>query len=426
MTLFWILAAAMALAAVAFVLAPALRAPKTDDLDPARLNAAVVRQQLQELDRDLADGRLSQADYESAKADLERELLYAVEGQPETSAAAPRPSRARWLLAGAALFVPVAAFVLYQVLGTSRIITLLAEGAQATAPADGDAAPALPSIEEMVARLEQRLRENPDNAEGWVMLGRSYMVMNRYGDAAQAYAKANALLDERNADVLAAYAEALSLAQEGRPSEAVRSLTLQALAIDPDQPRALWLAGFDAFQQGDYQGAIQRWRKLAAQVDPASQDHANLQQAIQIARERMSAAAGDTSEGERAAAAKPAGETPPPARLEVRVAIADELAAGLQGDETVFIFARAAEGPRMPLAIVRKRVSDLPATVILDDAMAMTPQARLSAHDQVRIEARVARSGTARAQSGDLEGVAGPVSPRENGPVRVTIDRVVP
>lgn len=429
MTLFWMLATAMVVLAVAFVLVPALRAPKSDDLDPTRLNAAVIRQQLQELERDLADGRLSRSDYESAKADLERELLYAVEGRSEDSHARRRSGRGRWLVAGAALAVPLAAFVLYQTLGASRIIPLLAQATEDTpteAASDAPSGGALPSIEEMVARLEKKLEENPDNAEGWVMLGRSYVVMDRYAEAAQAYGKANTLLEGKNADVLAAYAEALSLAREGQPSETVRQLTQQALKLDPDQPRALWLAGFDAFQQGDYTGAIQRWQHLARLVDPGSEDHANLQQAIQIARERMG---GPGSGGTRMSEATqtPAGrKTTAPAALTVRVSVRDDLVDKLHGDETVFIFARAADGPRMPLAIVRKRVSELPTTVVLDDSMAMTPQTRLSAYDRVRIEARVSRSGTARAQSGDLEGKVGPVSPAEGGPVQVVIDQVVP
>lgn len=422
MTLFWILAAAMTLVAAAFVLAPGLRAPKTDDLDPTRLNAAVIRQQIEELERDLADGRISQEDYDSARTDLERELLYAVEGR---NAAATRSStpRARWLVVAAGLAVPAAALILYAELGARQIIPLLSQDrSPATAPPTrGETAQApLPSIEEMVARLEEKLKESPDNDEGWVMLGRSYTVMGRYGEAAQAYAKASALREEKDADVLAAQAEALSLAEDGRISEQTRRLIGKALALDAAQPRALWLSGFDAFQQGDYRRAIAQWRRLAAQVDPASEDHSSLQQAIQIAHERMGAAA------DAPQAPNQTQTDATPTRLTVEVNLDESLAQDLQGDETVFIFARAAEGPRMPLAIVRKRVSDLPATVVLDDSMAMTPRTRLSAFDQVVIQARVSRAGTAQPRSGDLEGTTGPVPSTGTKEVRVTIDRVVP
>ncbi len=426
MTLFWMLVAAMVMLAAAFVLLPALRTPRADSTDPTRLNAAVIRQQLQELERDLADGRLSQADYESAKADLERELVYATDGLPNPATGSGTAGRSRWLVAGAALTVPALALVLYHQLGASRIIPLLQAETQQTSSSATQASGGLPSVEEMVARLEEKLRANPDNAEGWVMLGRSYTVMNRYAEAAQAYEKANTLLEGRNADVLAAYAEALSLAQQGQTSDQIRQLTQKALALDPTQPRALWLKGFDAFQQGDYSTAVEFWELLAAQVDPNSEDHANLQQAIQIAKAKISGGQVPTASAQATAAEREQPAAAANARLSVLVDLSDKLRAQVEGDETVFIFARAAQGPRMPLAIVRKRVSDLPATIVLDDSMAMTPQMRLSAFDRVRIEARVSKSGTARPQSGDLEGEAGPVAPTRTDPVPLTIDRVVP
>ncbi|HHB12629.1 MAG TPA: c-type cytochrome biogenesis protein CcmI, partial [Chromatiales bacterium] len=424
--LFWMLVAAMVMLAAAFVLLPALRTPRADSTDPTRLNAAVIRQQLQELERDLADGRLSQADYESAKADLERELVYATDGLPNPATGSGTAGRSHWLVAGAALTVPALALVLYHQLGASRIIPLLQAETQQTSSSATQASGGLPSVEEMVARLEEKLRANPDNAEGWVMLGRSYTVMNRYAEAAQAYEKANTLLEGRNADVLAAYAEALSLAQQGQTSDQIRQLTQKALALDPTQPRALWLKGFDAFQQGDYSTAVEFWELLAAQVDPNSEDHANLQQAIQIAKAKISGGQVPTASAQATAAEREQPAAAANARLSVLVDLSDKLRAQVEGDETVFIFARAAQGPRMPLAIVRKRVSDLPATIVLDDSMAMTPQMRLSAFDRVRIEARVSKSGTARPQSGDLEGEAGPVAPTRTDPVPLTIDRVVP
>jgi cytochrome c-type biogenesis protein CcmH len=197
--------------------------------------------------------------------------------------------------------------------------------------------------------------------------------------------------------LLADYADALAMAQGRRLQGEPERLVLRALEIEPDHLKALLLAGAAAMERGDHAAAVERWSRAKQVAPPDSPLASGLDEGLRQAR----AAAGLPAD-DAASAAQGAGV--PAASLQVRVTLAPALAARVQPDNTVFVFARAAEGPRAPLAIARLRAAELPATVTLDDTTAMSPQMRLSSFSLVVVEARVSRSGEATPQPGDLEG----------------------
>jgi cytochrome c-type biogenesis protein CcmH len=258
----------------------------------------------------------------------------------------------------------------------------------------------------MVERLAARMKENPEDAEGWTMLGRSYAVIDRYAEAAVAYANA-VKRSEPDAQLLADYADALAMAQGRNLRGEPERLIAQALKVDPQNVKALMLAGTVAFEKKDFKGAIAYWERILKALPPDSPIADSVRDSIADARKFAGTAKASPS-------AKP-GATAAAASVSGTVRLAPGVAAKASPDDTVFIFARPAEGPRMPLAVMRKRVRDLPTAFTLDDSMAMTPAAKLSNHAQVVVGARVSKSGNPAAQPGDLEGLSAQVKPGATG-----------
>jgi cytochrome c-type biogenesis protein CcmH len=267
----------------------------------------------------------------------------------------------------------------------------------------------------MVERLAQRLQNRPDDAEGWAMLGRSYRVLGRNAEAAEAFARAGKVVaaDPR---LLVDYAESLALIHDGNLQGKPAELIARALELDPGNPLALMLSGAVAFQREDYRGAIAQWEKVQGRLEPGSEEARAVGDSIAKARELAAVQPSPKpAAGKVAAAAKVAGT----------VRLADALAAKAAPTDTVFVFARAAGGPGAPLAVMRRQVKDLPLAFALDDSMAMSPDRKLSGAQEVVIGARISRSGNPRAQAGDLEGVSKPVKVGASG-VAVVIDTAVP
>jgi cytochrome c-type biogenesis protein CcmH len=269
----------------------------------------------------------------------------------------------------------------------------------------------------MVADLAARLEKEPDNVNGWVVLARSYAVMNRHGDAVKAYERVIQLVPN-DPDLLADYADALAVTMGGNLSGKPLELAKRALAADPTHWKALALVGTEAFNRKDYKTAIAYWEKLKATAPPGSPIAQSIDSSIAEARELG---------GIKGAAAPPpvVAAAPVGGRVAGKVDLSPALKAKVAPTDTVFVFARAAEGPRMPLAIVRKQVRDLPIEFALDDSMAMAPNMKLSSFAEVVVGARVSRSGNATPQSGDLEGLSRPVKVGATG-IAVVIDSALP
>lgn len=398
---FWILAVLLAATALAFVL-PALLARGRHAASAERdaTNIAVYRDQLRELDADLAAGTLSRGQYDEAHRELERRMLEDVRA-PKAAAQAAKSSRGAAIAVGVAM--PLVAGLLYFVVGSPNALT------PDTAAGDSHGI-TVQQVESMVERLAARMQENPDDVKGWEMLGRSYAVLERYPEAVTAYANA-VKRSPPDAQLLADYADTLAMAQGRTLLGAPEKIIAQALRVDPDNVKALALAGTIAFQKQDYKGAVVHWERILKLVPPDSEISDSVRSSIVEAR--------TLAGGGVTAAPAPKAAAPTQATVSGTVSLAPGIAAKAAPDDTVFVFARPAEGPRMPLAVMRKRVRDLPAAFKLDDSMAMTPAAKLSNHQKVVVGARVSKSGNPAPQPGDLEGLSDPVKVGHAGVVVV-------
>jgi cytochrome c-type biogenesis protein CcmH len=276
-------------------------------------------------------------------------------------------------------------------------------------------------IEAMTQKLADRLKANPDDPVGWAMLGRSYAVLGRHADALPAFKQALSLKPD-DANLLTDYADALAVVNgrnlEGEPSK----LIARALEIEPNNLKALSLAGTAAYLRQDFAGALRHWDKLA-QVAPDSDFVRQIQRGIDEARRQAGTAAAPQAPAARAAAPGKSAKGSA-ASVSGTVTLAKSLAGKAAPDDTVFVFARAAEGSRVPLAILRKQVKDLPLTFTLDDSMAMSPAAKLSGAPKVIVGARISKSGGALAQPGDLQGLSAPVDVGASG-LAIEISQIV-
>lgn len=392
MTVFWILSALLAAAALTIVLRPLfLRAPQGPSR--AELNLSVQRDQLRELEADLRAGTLAQADYERSRAELERRVLDDIQREPARAAGAPGGRRAAMAAAG---MIPLLALGIYIGVGNPDGLAPRPRGADVGAP----------EIEAMVQRLADRLAQNPEDLEGWKMLGKSYSVIGKFGEASKAYAQA-ARRAPRDPQVLADLADAIAMSRgqsmKGEPEE----LVLRALQIDPKNLKALALAGTAAYDRQDFAAAAGLWQRMLPLVPPGSEEAstiaANVEEARTLARQKPAAARGG---------------------LRGTVTLSPELAAKVSPEDTLFIFARAADGPPMPLAVQRRKAGDLPVAFALDDSMGMGQGRKLSAVPRVIVGARISRSGNATPQPGDLQGASGAVANSAEG-VRLVIDTEV-
>jgi len=384
---------------------PLLRRPAKNSPTTTNLQAAVYRDQLVELAQDRAAGTLSQADYETAVAEVERRCL---EENVTPLAAAPTASTSgRRAALALGLVLPAGAALLYLALGTPDA---LRETPHAQHFTSGD-------IEGMVASLEAKLEQAPDNPAGWRMLGRSYKSMGRYREAVRAFERTGPLL-ESNPDLLVDYADTLvALAGEFTPQ--AHGLIERALHLAPEHPQALWLRGTAAFDGGDYAAAVADWERLLAGLEPASDDAQAVAANIAEARAQGGLAPG-------AGRKVGAGGTAPAAVqafVKGRVELAAEFRGKLPDDAVVMVLARPPDGSRMPLAVLRARIADLPLAFTLDDSLAMAPGHSLSQFAEVEVEARVSLTGSAMPKPGDLFGPSQRVRLGASN-VRLKIDQV--
>ena len=399
MTAFWIIAVLLSAGALALVLTPLLgRRRAAPGAAGDATNVAIYRDQMRELEADLAAGTIGRDQYEEARRELEARLLDDVRDSGTGSGVSKR-GRAAAILAGVA--IPIASILLYLAVGNPG----------ALAPRDDGHGITRSQIENMVERLAARMKENPDDATGWAMLGRSYSVLDRFPEAAAAYANA-VKRSPPDAQLLTDYADALAMAQGRRLEGEPERLIAQALKIDPRNVKALALAGTAAFESKDFKGAIAHWQKIL-EIVPTNSDMADsIRDSIADAQQLAGGPVKAPPAPARAAAAASG-------TVSGTVQLAPALAARVAPGDTVFIFARAVDGPRAPLAVTRREVRELPATFTLDDRMAMAPGMNLSAHDRVVVGARISKSGTPAPQPGDFEGLSTPVKVGDTGVVVV-------
>jgi cytochrome c-type biogenesis protein CcmH len=416
-SLFWTAAAVCVVVALAFVLPPLLRARSGAGKAVRRdVNIAVYRDQMKEMEADRVNGLLSDVQYQSARLELETRLAddaLAAEEHPEL---APLGSRKLGYALGAVL--PAAAFALYYWLGNPASLVAIADAQSATARAAMAGAANGHDFMDLIRKVEEKTRANPGDGEAWSMLARSYAAMEQWPKALQAYERAARLLPQ-DASVLSGYAEALAIANRfvlaGRPMELVR----QALEIDPEDIKALEMAGFNALQEGDFSRAsvyLKRMHGLLPPESPVARSVlAALMEAERLARPGVSGLASPPPT-DGGAAPIAAGAT-----IRGSVDVAPALKSSLAETDVLFLFARAGPGGP-PVAAIRASAGRLPLEFELDDRAAMNPGNALSQHRQVTLVARLSRSGNPMAQPGDLEGTAANVTVGASG-VKVLIDR---
>jgi cytochrome c-type biogenesis protein CcmH len=280
------------------------------------------------------------------------------------------------------------------------------------------------SVEDLVAKLAVKVRERPDDARGWSLLARSTAALGRFEESAKAYEHLATLLPD-DAQVLADYADSLGMAQgqklAGKPFELVK----KALAIDPANKKALALAATASMELGRNAESISYWERLAAALPPGSDDEKEVQEVLGELRRKTGgapslAAAPKAAPPAKAAAAPAAGKS-----VSGVVTVAPEVASRIQAGDTLFVFARAEGRAARPLAVLRGSAKELPLRFALDDSMAMSPQWSLSGASDVRIEARVSKSGNAMPQPGDVIGSSSVVKPGARD-VRIVLDKVLP
>jgi len=422
MSTFWILVALLTLIALLFVIPPLLRNREQPLVDRNRLNTEVIKDQLAELRNDLDTGKLDKEAYDAASRDLKRELLDDLD-QNASSEDRP-PGSGRWAAVLLLILVPAIALPLYQMLGTPQLISRLAE-APAAQQRSGNQHEGDISLESMVTKLASRMQAEPGNAEGWIMLGRSYAALKRYQEAAGAYAKAYQLVDN-NPRLMTDYADVLATANQGIFTDQTGELLNKSLALNPDDLKTLWLTGHFNFQRGNYTEAIGYWQRAASLIPKDDENAIVLAQQIEQAQNKLVESGGVRVAEQPVIEEKPEDTSSGGGQITVQVSLDPGLTAQANDEDTIFIFARAVQGPKMPLAIVRKQVKDLPVTVTLNDAMAMTPAMVLSNFSEVTVGARVSRSGQAMPRSGDLQGMVSPVKTGVDSNVNVTIDQAIP
>jgi cytochrome c-type biogenesis protein CcmH len=437
MTLFWIISAAMIIAAMGLLAPTLLRRQEAAADSTEQLNVVIAREHLAELAKQKEAGDLSDEEFAQAKQDLEMALADDLAGTKGAPKVATDTGGGRTALIVSALLIPLITIFTYLEIGSPALIDRQAMAGSASAP-EGHGSGDLPPIGDLAAQLRERLEANPENAEGWFLLGRTYMRMEDYTQAAEAFERVNTLLPDQPA-VLLSLADALTMRDGRRSGPRAVELLEQALSIDPNAVTALWLLGNAAFDDGKTAQAVEYWQRAYPLLEDEPGMQAELGQMITAAGGQLPSSpvtlppimgAAPAAPVQNAAAptaaepATPGAETG--ASVTVEVALAPTLFERVADTDTVFIFARAENGPPMPLAVARHSVAELPLRVTLTDAMAMMPAMKLSSFPRVKVTARVSKSGQAGSQPGDI--TAGDVvveTANSGGAVQLLLNRIV-
>jgi cytochrome c-type biogenesis protein CcmH len=373
--------------AVLILILPLLKKTNLPLVDGKQRNLKIARQQLAELKQQLQDGRLLQHQFDAQYQELQANLNNELDHDNPVGTKAGTGS-GRWMIPIIILFLPLLSLALYVGLGdpdAMRKIDMQQEADQQ-----------LSNVRMLIPQIIERLKQSPEDLDGWLMLGRSYMFVQNYPAAKDVFAKIYQFQPD-NVEVMLNYANCLAMNNNGQLAGEPAELIEKAVKKAPDNSNALWLAGMAKAEEGDSKQALTYWHKLLMQLPPESDGSKQVQQMI---AELAAQEANTEADAGTASQASVAITT----RIQVSVDIAPAQKAGTQPQQTVFIYAQALNGPKMPLAIVRKKLADLPLTVELNDSMAMQPGMHLADFKRLKIVARVSKSGDAIPKTGDLIG----------------------
>ncbi len=424
---FWGVLVLMLLLAIGIMIWPLLRPKQGASIAYKDSNLGLYEEKLQELEADLAEGRIQQAEYKLAREELDRELLADIPQESRDNAAelyAAQPRRKPALVLFVAAFIPAVSLIVYMQLGMHASTQEFHQ--QATGGQEK-----LMSVADMTVLLEKRLQQQGGDATAWAMLGRAYKHLGRYDDAVKAFDTARGKQD--SPQLMLEQAEAMALANGQQFDAASRELVLRVLDQQPNNATAIWFAGVAEFQAGNYWQSVDH---LSMLTDVAASDE-QVKQSVQFylneSRKKLLAQGEDVQPidealqriGQSRQTTQPE-KTSAVTAITVQVDISDDVRKQNAPGTAVFVYAKAQSGPRMPLAVQRMTLADLPASVTLDDSMAMIDGMNLSAFNRVVISARISQSGSAVTQSGDFIGSVNVDDVKATGSVQVVIDSRVP
>lgn len=397
--------------AVFFLLSPVMMNRSLQRSSRSGVNIEFFKSRLIELESDKARGILDDDEFEQLKIELERRLLdEADSGHTKPSAHVNTSFKTAFMLA---LLIPLVAVVVYQQTGAKAdwdIAQTLKNMRLKTA--GGEAAET--NVKQLIRQVEERLEQRPDNGSYLMLLANQQMELRNYPAAVVAYQRLSKIYPD-DANVLAQYAQAMYLSSGRTLTTKVTDMAELALRQDPQQPTVLSMLGMAHFERGDYQRAIDYWQRLLPSLGPVSPNRKIIMAGIEQARSRLGSS--DATSIDRPDAVKNAS-------IQLAVSIDEGIIAS--SDSVVFVFARSAAGPRMPLAVAKLTVADLPVILTLDDSMAMAPGLNLSSQKEIEVVARIAKNGIANPGPGDIEGRVGPIKLEEvDGVVAITINKIL-
>jgi cytochrome c-type biogenesis protein CcmH len=413
MTLFWLICAALLLVAILFVAIPLWRGTsKNNSVERDAANLEILRDQITEMDNDLKNGLLTPELHEQGKRELQARLIEEV-GDTQSGEVSNKPHPLKITAVVLAVLLPLASVGLYLKIGNP----------DAFQPVHG--ALAMPRTQNDLKALEEMAAQNPNDPEALVVLARSYVEMGRYADGSRLYESLVKIIPDEPI-LWADYADALGMTHNslrGTPTK----LLERALELNPNHPKSLALSGSAAMERGDYAAAVRYWETLLKLLPAEDTDNTKMiGEAVAQARQMLAHTKGGKVApaldqiNEPASKVQAAGKE----RITGTVTLSASLKSKADPNDTLFVLARAAQGPKMPLAILRKQVKDLPFSFSLDDSMAMQPEMRMSNFDQVVVVARVSKSGNAMPQPGDLMGMSKPLALGTTG-IKIDIDQSV-
>jgi len=373
------------------------------------LNILLFKDQTAELENDLKNGTITEAQFQQAHADLERSLLQDVSGESEQEQQS-QSNIGKVSAIFITILIPVVAVGLYSHLGAGKMGFDPASARPGMNNTQGHQG----TLEEQVRKLQDHLQKNPDDVEGWVMLARSYYFMKQYQAASDAFARTVSMTGEKDPNLLSDYADALAMSSgrsmAGKPYDLVK----KALSIDGNNQKALWLAASATLENKDYKTSLDYWLKLRSQFEAGSENYVMMTRNIaevkqimgkpvdeEVAIIQQAQANAESASAEQGSSVSTGAGN---AKITGTVVLDSSLKSKVSAGDTLFVYARAANGPRMPLAIIRTTAADLPLNFTLDDSNAMNPQMSLSRFKDVVVTARISKTGNAMPQDGDLMG----------------------
>jgi len=417
---FWLVVAAMIVLPLFILLRSLLFTRSEKHSGNEHIDVAIYKARTAELEDEVESGILMEEKLSEVREDLKRTLLHDIDSQSDNNLEATQISKRDWWTAGVVtILLPITAIFIYLALGTPG------PDKQPSIHSTSENSEAVLSVEEMVAGLASRLQKEPDDQQGWIMLARSYMVLGKYNEAVSAFERLNELAGAQPG-ILLGYANALALANNGRVTGKPEQLAQKVLEIEPGNSNGLWIVGMAAFEQGEFQLAINYWQQLLEQLVDDSTSYNEVAKLISRAEQQLSETgnqfetliSNQTSDDQVSKSISKS--------ITVNVSLSSHLVQDTNPTDTLFIFARSIDGPRMPIAVVRKQMSDLPLTVVLDDSVSMMEQRRLSGFDEVIVSARISKTGDAIPKQGDLIGKEVTVDLLISDPVEIVIDQQVP